>query len=110
MLKRFMGLTSALLLLTLCIGGAAPARAEDGLGSPMASRGQAIYLAQLGQAAQSAANQRTQQACYDTCNTRCDADYKACSLNGKAPQLVVNSTCTPKRSECSTKCTSSCMK
>ncbi len=107
-MRRNMGefkLRVGVLALILGISGLLAPRAANAQGQPGS-----VYLAQLGQAAQSAANQKAQTVCYDTCNKRCDADYKTCSLNGKAPQLVVNSTCSPRMSECNAKCTASCAK
>jgi hypothetical protein len=61
-----------------------------------------IYLAQLLTPAQN--------ACATVCNKRCDTDYHACSMNGKAPRLLIDNTCTPHQSACTAKCTASCYK
>jgi len=101
MLMRSRQLTNAvgvLLLLVVCGGWPDAARADA---SPAAQRPGTIYLAQLSQA---------QSACATTCGKRCEADNKACTLNGKAPQALINSTCSPQYSSCTSKCTASCYK
>jgi len=104
--KRSIYLTC--LFVVLCMTGLGGAARADTV--PPNARAEVMYLAQLGQAGQSAAQQKTQATCYSVCSKQCDADYRTCTVNGKAPQLVVTSTCSPRLSECTTKCNASCYK
>jgi hypothetical protein len=92
-----------MLLVLLCgvISGARAGAPDAVPGAGLRPGRGVIVLAQLTQA---------QSLCASTCGKKCDADNRACTMNGKAPQIVVNSTCSPHYSDCQSKCTASCYK
>jgi hypothetical protein len=101
-MQRKLGL--GLFALLMVLGGDAMFIARANVAPPVQrhSPSEGMYFAQLGVQAQS--------ACLSVCNKRCDADYKTCSMNGKAPQLLLNQTCSPRVSDCNNKCNASCVK
>jgi hypothetical protein len=106
MLKRIKrpGHSLAALLLALSLG-ALPAQADTMDVNPGArshDQSEIMHLAQVGA--------QVQSTCLSACSKRCDADYKACSLNGKAPRLVLDQTCSPHATTCNNQCTASCTK
>jgi hypothetical protein len=98
--SRPAGAIIGVLLAALCGVHAARADTWDAA-SRLRSGSGAMVLAQVTQA---------QSACASVCGKRCDTDNKACTMNGKAPQLLINQTCSPRYSECTSKCTASCYK
>jgi hypothetical protein len=101
MLTKIARLRFVAFVLVLCAGATFSARAE----SPYV-----IYLAQLANQATTQATNQAQAACATVCQKRCTTDYNACSLNGKAPRIVINQTCAPKNTECTNNCNASCYK
>jgi len=85
----------------LCAGVIVSARAD----SPSI-----IYLAQLANQATTQATNKAGATCATACQKQCTVEYNTCSLNGKAPRLVIDSTCAPKNTTCTNKCTASCYK
>ena len=98
--SRSAGAILGVLLSVLCGVFAARADTLEAASPPRGGPG-TMVLAQVTQA---------QSACASVCNKRCDTDNKACTMNGKAPQMMINSTCSPRYSECTSKCTASCYK